>query len=296
MELRTLGYFLTVAREGNITRAAGLLHLTQPTLSRQLKQLEEEVGAPLFQRGGHKLTLTAQGQLLLRRAQEIVSLAQRAKEELRLREGDLAGRVFLGSGELRGSAFLAQMAADFHRAHPGVTFQLYSGNADNIRERIEQGLLDAALVPEPVDLGQYRYLRPPMRERWGALVLEGSPLAAKGALSPEDFLGVPLVVPQREAVLTDLANWFGPVWGQLDRVAGGNLQYNEAILAKALGGCVVTMELETRFSGMAFVPLSPALEVGTLLIWKNTQAFSQAAQAFLRFAESYVLGMEEAPK
>lgn len=291
MELRVLNYFLMVAREGNITRAANLLHLTQPTLSRQLIQLEQELGVTLFRREKHRISLTEEGLLLRRRAEEILLLSERTKEELRSREGELSGTVFLGSGELRSSRFLGTLVGDFHKVHPQVQFSLYSGNADNIKERIEQGLLDIGLVPEPVNLERYDYARTPVRERWGALLSSTSPLAQKESLSPQDLQGMPLVLPQREIVRGDLAHWFGDLWDQVHGVANGNLLYNQAALARALGGGVLTMDLECTYPDLKFIPLSPPIEVGTVLIWKKAQAFSPAAKVFLHHAKTYISGM-----
>ena len=293
MELRVLNYFLMVAREGNITRAANLLHLTQPTLSRQLIQLEQELGVTLFRRDKHRISLTEEGLLLRRRAEEILLLSERTKEELRSQEGKLSGTVFLGSGELRSSRFLGMLVSDFHRIHPRVRFSLYSGNADNIKERIEQGLLDIGLVPEPVNLDRYDYVLTPVRERWGALLSASSPLAQKEALSPQDLRDMPLILPQREIVQGDLAHWFGELWEKVDTVASGNLLYNQAALARALGGCVLTMDLDSAFPDLKFIPLSPAIEVGTVLVWKKVQAFSPAAKAFLRHARSYILSITD---
>lgn len=167
MELRVLNYFLMVAREENITKAASLLHLTQPTLSRQLMQLEEELGVQLFTRSKHRIVLTDDGMLLRRRAEELVSLAEKTKEELQHQQKELSGKVYIGSGELQSSQFLAQLIFAFRQKHPLVQFELYSGHSDNIKERIEQGLLDVGLLQEPVDISKYDFLRTPMKEKWG---------------------------------------------------------------------------------------------------------------------------------
>lgn len=294
MEIRVLKYFLMAAREGNITRAASLLHVTQPTLSRQLMQLEEELGVTLFHRGRHHITLTEEGMLLRRRAEEIVLLSEKTKEDLRRQDGVLGGTVFVGAGELQSSQLLARLMAEFRRLHPLVQFELYSGNADNIKERIERGILDVGLVPEPVELSKYESVRLPVRDRWCALVPENSPLAQLPQITPEDLLGVPLVLPQREILQSMLAQWFGPVWDKLDVAASGNLPYNMAMLVRELGGCLLTLEkLEYRFEGLRFVPISPGLETGTVLAWKRSPAFPPAAGAFLKFSKEYIESMEE---
>lgn len=193
MEFRTLKYFLTVAREENITRAAALLHLTQPTLSRQLMQLEEELGVKLFRRSQHHIVLTEAGMLLRRRAQEIVELAEKTARELRPAE-EITGRISIGSGDLRSMTYLAKLLAAFHRQHPRVQYEIYSGDSDGIKERIEQGLLDMGLLLEPVDTSRYQILRLPVRESWGVLVPEDSPLARREAVTPGDLADSPLIL------------------------------------------------------------------------------------------------------
>ena len=165
MELRTLKYFLVVAREENITKAAALLHVTQPTLSRQMMQLEEELGVQLFTRSSHNIILTEQGMLLKRRAQELVSLAEKTKQEL-AQQQILNGEVAIGSGEYRSSVLLAQILAQFHKQHPQVRYEIFSGNSDDIKERIERGLLDVGFLLEPVDVSKYEFVRIPIREEW----------------------------------------------------------------------------------------------------------------------------------
>ena len=293
MELRVLNYFLMVAREENITKAASLLHLTQPTHSRQLMQLEEELGVQLFTRSKHRIVLTDDGMLLRRRAEELVSLAEKTKEELRHQEKELTGKICIGSGELQSSQFLAQLITAFHEKHPAVEFELYSGHSDNIKERIEQGLLDVGLLQEPVDISKYDFLRTPMKEQWGILVSKDCPLAQQETVTPRDLAGVPLILPQRESVQNELSHWFGSYADQIHSFANGNLQYNMAILARNHLGCVVTIRLDCRFDGLEFVPLSPKLETGTVLVWKKVQVFSPATTAFLEEAKEYLSGMKE---
>ena len=163
MELRVLKYFLTVAREENITRAAALLHLTQPTLSRQLMQLEQELGVQLFHRGKYRIVLTEDGMLLRRRAQELVDLAERTEMEFHREKGALTGEIAIGAGETLNMAFLSRSMAEFRRAHPQVRFSIYSANADDIKDRLEKGLLDLGLLAEPVDIGRYAFCGCPVK-------------------------------------------------------------------------------------------------------------------------------------
>lgn len=284
MEIRVLKYFLMTAREENITKAAALLHLTQPTLSRQLIQLEEELGVTLFHRNRHRIVLTEDGMLLRRRAEEIVSLAEKTKEDFRHRQEHLAGTISIGSGELKSSRFLTRLITDFQKENPLVTFTIYSGNSDNIKERIERGLLDVGLLQEPVDIARYSFVRTPVREQWGILVREDSPLAVRSSVSQEDLAGVPLILPSRENVQNELLNWFGPFAEHLHITATGNLLYNLASLARDNGSCILTLNLDCTYEGLRFVPLSPEMESGTVLAWKKAQTFSPAASAFLEYA------------
>ena len=231
MEIRVLKYFLMVAREENITKAANLLHLTQPTLSRQLMQLEEELGVSLFRRSRHRIILTEDGMLLRRRAEEIVSLADKTKDDFQHRQEQLAGTIAVGSGEMQSSRFLTRLLTAFQRENPLVTFTIYSGNSDNIKERIERGLLDVGLLQEPVDITKYSFIRTPIREQWGVLMSEDSELAAKSSVGPADLAGMPLIMPGRENLQNELLNWFGPYAENLRIIANGNLLYNLASLA-----------------------------------------------------------------
>ena len=292
MEIRVLKYFLLVAREENITKAANLLHLTQPTLSRQLMQLEEELGVQLFRRSKSRIILTEEGMLLRRRAEEIVALADKTRDDLQRRGEQLSGTVAVGSGELQSSRFLTQLLTAFQRENPLVSFSIYSGNSDNIKERIERGLLDIGLLQEPVDIAKYSFVRTPGREQWGVLVREDSELASRKSVSPADLAAVPLILPEREIVQNELLNWFGPYAEGLRVTATGNLLYNLASLVRAGGSSVLTLALDCSYEGLRFLPLSPALESNTVLVWKKAQTFSAAAAALIQFSEKYISRMK----
>ena len=283
MEIRVLKYFLMAAREENITKAATLLHLTQPTLSRQLMQLEEELGVELFRRSKHRIVLTEDGMLLRRRAEEIVALADKTKEDFLHRQDELAGIISIGSGELRSSQFLAHLISGFQKENPLVQFTFYSGNSDNIKERLERGLLDVGLLQEPVDIVKYSFIRTPVREQWGAFVSVDSPLAEKETVSPADLANMPLILPGRENLQNELRNWFGSYGENLQITASGNLLYNLAMLARENGSCVLTLDMACEYPEMRFIPLSPSMDSGTVLVWKKAQAFSPAADAFLAY-------------
>lgn len=297
MELRVLKYFLMAAREENITKAAHLLHVTQPTLSRQLMQLEEELGVKLFERSRHRIILTEDGMLLKRRAQEIITLAEKTEREFVRREGEMVGEVSIGSGELKSSRFLGEAVAAFQKKHPMVQFRIYSGDSDNIKEQIEQGLLDLGLLMEPVDISKYEFIQIPVKEEWGILVHEDSPLARKESVKPENLISCSLLIGQRELVHQQVRNWFGSLSEEMNMVANGNLQYNMAMMVRSQAGVAVTIKLDCQYDHVRFVPLSPPLESNTVLVWKKIQPFSPAVTAFIeffqRFVENYVSDKEE---
>ena len=281
MELRVLKYFLVVAREENITKAAALLHVTQPTLSRQLMQLEEELGVKLFRRGKYHVSLTDDGMLLRRRAQEIVELAEKTEQEFQRKDGELAGDISIGTGESNSMTALSRKIAAFRREHPLVRFHIYSATADEIQERLEKGLLDLGMLSEPVDIGRYEFTRLPKREQWGVWVDREHPLATKECVTSGD-LGVPLLLPRRERVRQELAGWFGDDFEKVEVAATYNLILNAANMIRNGVGAALGFLMGNLSDELKFVPLSPPLETGSVLVWKKDQAFSSAAAEFLR--------------
>ena len=283
MELRVLRYFLAVAREENITKAAALLHVTQPTLSRQLMQLEEELGVRLFRRSQYRIVLTEDGMLLRRRAQEIVELADKAERELQHHDTELTGEVAIGCGESVAMTFLSELIRAFRALHPQVQFRIYSAIADDVKERIEKGLLDMGLLTEPVDIGRYAFLRTPQKDRWGVLLPKDHPLAQQPAVTPDDLLGIPLLLSGRETIRSELASWFGDAYEKIEIAATFNLVLNAANMVKNGVGAALCFDLGNLSDEVSFVPLSPTLETGTVLAWKKDQTDSPAAEQFLRF-------------
>lgn len=293
MELRVLYYFLMTAREENITRAAQLLNVTQPTLSRQLMQLEEELGVQLFTRGSHSVTLTDDGMLLKRRAQELVSLAEKTKLELTHAEENIAGEISIGAGELLSVGTLAGMISSFREEYPLVRFELFSGSADSIKERMERGSLDLGLLLEPVDISKYEFVRFPQKEQWGVLVRRDSPLAEKSSVGPADLAGLPLMATNRELVRRELLNWFGEYADEMNFIVTFNLQYNAAVMAQKGLGAVLCLRLESCYTDLVFVPLAPKLAHGSVLAWKKQQTFSRATSLFAAYAKKYIFAMAD---
>lgn len=286
MELRVLNYFLMVSQEENITKAAQLLHVTQPTLSRQLMQLEDELGVKLFERSNHSIVLTSDGLLLKRRAQEIVSLAEKTKRELTT-EKELSGEIEIGSGEFKSFSLLADVIAAFSEKHPGVRFHLNSGNADTIKERLENGGLDIGLLADPVDISRYEITRLPQKETWGIIAHNDFAIAKRPFVTPKDLIGLPLILPHRRMVREEIQNWFGDLYGDVNVFATYDLLYNAAIMAQKKMGIILTIELESRFDEVKFVPFAPKMEFGSVLVWKKNQIQSTAMEAFIDFSKKY---------
>ena len=280
MELRVLKYFLAVAREENITKAAALLHLTQPTLSRQLMQLEEELGVQLFRRSRYHIELTEDGMLLRRRAQELVDLAEKTTREFTMRETELMGEIAIGAGETRSMSFLSRAMVSFRERYPKVTFRIFSATADDVKERLDTGLLDMGLLTEPVDVGRYAFCRMKERDRWGVLVRLDSPLAGLDSVTPDDLEQVPLIISGRERVQRELANWFGDRWERLQIAASFNLILNAANMVRYGVGTALSFDLNFSFDDLRFIPLSPSMDTGTVLVWKKDQVLTPAVEAF----------------
>lgn len=285
MELRVLRYFLAVAEEGNITWAAQLLRISQPTLSRQLKQLEEELGVTLFERGSHTITLTEEGRLLRERAQTIVSLADKTEFELKQSDSELSGEIAVGCGEVRGMTLLSQRMAAFRERHPNVRFRVTSTTSDIIQEQIEQGLMDFGLLIDPADVSQYEFLHTGTTERWVTMVPESHPLAERESLTPQNLKDAPLLFPVRTPVHNLLLNWFGQYADQARaNIAGYCSLTNNAVVMVTNGlGLFLGLDLGMCYPGVRAVPLSPALQTGSAIVWKKQASTSPAAAEFARF-------------
>lgn len=293
MELRVLQYFLTVAREENITKAASLLHITQPTLSRQLMQMEEELGVKLFRRGKHNILLTEEGMLLRRRAQEIVDLAEKTAKELKREEESVSGEISIGCGEAKNMKPLAEMMASFQQKYPEVSFNIYTAIADDVKERLENGTLDMGLLLEPVEVSRYQYVRMPLREKWQVLMRRDSQLAVKEQITPADLAGVPLIMAKRQSVRNELENWFGHDREKLRIVSTCNLShYNQAAMVESGIGVALVMEFSCNQETLCLRPFDPELESGCVLVWKKNLMLSPVVQRFVEYVRECLAGME----
>ena len=290
MELRTLQYFLTVAREENITRASEVLHITQPTLSRQMKQLEQELGTELFVRG-RNFALTEAGMLLRRRAEEILSLVNKTEKELLQQDALLEGTISIGCGELNSVNLLAQIIKDFKALYPKVKFNLHTGNSDRLKEQLEQGLIDIALLLEPVSIEKYDFLRLPVKERWGVIMPAGCALAAKKSITARDLTGLPLITGRRATINNELNNWIGRELRNLNIVFTTDLAANAILMVT--NGLAYQLTLENPVPALdgtrvTFRPLEPELSFGTLLAWKRYAPGSPAAEKFISHAKCFL--------
>lgn len=291
MELRILKYFLMVAREENITRAAQRLNVTQPTLSRQLMQMEEELGVRLFQRGKHSISLTEDGILLKQRAQEIIHIENKIREDLSHKGDSLTGTVTIGSGETRSMNDVSDLIQSFREENPKVTFEIYSGIADDVKDKIEDGTVDIGLLTEPVDISKYEFIRIPQKEQWGVIMRDDCPLANKEYICPEDLLGQPMITAKRESVRNELANWLGDYYDNIEFAASCDLIYNTEALVKGGVGIALCLKSDSHHSNICFRPLLPALETGAVLVWRKNRAVSPAVKKFIRHFKSCLKGI-----
>ena len=291
MELRVLNYFLAIAREENFTKAAQQLHVTQPTLSRQIADLEQELGVKLFIRSNHNIVLTEDGMILKHRAQEILSLADKTKRDFLQKDEALSGTISIGSGEFRSTEYLAKIIASFRQKFPLVKYEIYSGNAENIRDYIERGFLDLGLMSEPIDMRKYNFINMPIKEQWGVFVPKDLPLAQKDCVTPEDLKGMAIVAATGDFNQSRIGKWFGEYLDQVEIFATANLPYNQAILAQENMGVMLSIKLNWNYENLHFIPLSPILETSTALGWKKEQIFSATTSAFIDFASKYLKGI-----
>lgn len=283
MELRVLEYFLAVVKEQSISAAAQSLHLTQPTLSRQLKELEEELGKQLMIRGSRKIALTEEGVLLSRRAEEILDLVGRTEKELMRPDRAVSGDVFIGTGETDGVRQIIKTAKRIQESYPEVYIHIVSGDAADVCERLDKGLLDFGVLLGKADRTKYRCVRLPMKDVWGVLMRRGSPLAQKAFVTPQDLWDKPLILSRQTGNRNELYRWLGKEPEQLRTVATYNLIYNASLMVDEGMGYAFALDrlVNTTGSGLCFRLLKPRLELGMYLVWKKDRLFSKAAKLLL---------------
>lgn len=288
MEIRVLQYFLTIVREESFTKAAEVLHLTQPTLSRQIKELEASLGKPLLIRGKRKVSLTEYGMLLRQRAEEIVKLAEKAEMELMASDISLTGDIYIGSGETEGIRFIIQAIKKMQEVHPKVKFHLYSGNADDVTDRLEKGLLDFGLLIHSPNMEQYHNIKIPTHDTWGVLMKKDDPLASHQAIAFSDIRDQPLILSRQNMYTNEIASWLGGDIDQLNIVGTYNLLYNASLMVEAGIGyalCLDKIINTTGNSNLVFVPLTPQTTVALSFVWKKFRTLSKSANAFLEMIQ-----------
>lgn len=287
MELRTLRYFLAVAREENMTEAANVLHVTQPTLSRQIADLERELGVELFERTNRSCALTGDGMRLRQRAEEILALVDQTESEMGDQGLGIAGNIRIGAGETQAMSYVLDTFAALRRDYPAVTIELYTGNADATEERLERGLLDFALLLEPVNLEKYEWVRIPQTDRAGVTVASDGPWGKLDLLTPVDLAKMPLLLSSRTSnKAIDLVAWSDGTLDleALDVVGHFDLIGNASHLIRSGTACAMGIDhlLQVDASSqMRFVPLDPPIEIASYLVWKKYRLRSRACDEFL---------------
>lgn len=285
MEIRVLRYFLAVAQEGSVTRAARALHLTQPTLSRQIRELEEELGQTLFSRGGRELSLTREGLLLRQRAEEIVGLAEITEKEFRsLGEKTVSGDLSLCCGESKALSFVTDALKVLQDEHPLIIPHFFSGNGEIVMDRLDKGLLDFAVLMGAENTERYSSLPLPNHDTWGLLMDKDDPMAQKKAITAEDLLDIPLILSSQSLSRDELSGWLGFPMSRLHIAATYTLLFNGSLMVRSGLGyalCFDHIAPSGKDSPFAFRPLSPLLTSPLSLVWKKHQILSAPAEAFL---------------
>ncbi|MEI0560609.1 LysR family transcriptional regulator [Brachyspira pilosicoli] len=288
MEIRVLKYFLTTIREGNITKAAKYLNLTQPNLSRQINMLERDIGHKLFERKHNNIILTPEGILLKKRAEEIINMVDKTRAEFNFTDKVIAGDIFIGAGETWAMSLVASVMKDVQSDYPHIRYNIYSGNFQDITEKLDKGLLDFGLLIDPADLSKYDYLKIPLKDTWGLAMRKDSPLSNKKNITKKDLLNIPLII-SRQVIETeiednDFSRWFSDTFDNLNITATYNLIYNALIMVSEGMGYALCLDklIDNMYhKNICFIPLKPKLESSINIVWKKNQEFSRASKIFL---------------
>lgn len=288
MEIKNLEFFLAVAKKENISAAAKYLHISQPSVSRQLMDLEKELGVTLFIRGNRKITLTEDGILLKKRAEEIVELIDKTKDEFKSPRSTITGNIYIGAGETYVMHLLAKIIKEIQEEYSNIKFHIFSGNADDVKERLDKGLLDFGFLIEPADITKYKAIELPAKDTWGLLMRKDSKLASKEVITPKDLWNVPLISSRQALVTNQFSKWLKKDFNKLNVVATYNLLYNASLLVEEGVGYALTLDKLinlTPNSNLCFKKLEPTLEAKLDIVWKKTQVFSKASALFLERLE-----------
>ncbi len=284
MEIKTLRYFLEIAREENMSRAAERLHLSQSTLSKQLKGLEEELGKKLFLRHSFSIELTDEGKLLRKRAEDLLAMADKITAEFSAMDDIVGGNIYFGCAESYQIRYLAKVIQRFKQQYPDFHYHITSGDTEQVTEKLDKGILDFAVIVEEPDYERYHVLKMPESDRWGVVMPASCSLSQKQVIRFEDLLGLPLFCSE-QGWRNDLPRWCGNRLEELKLEGSFRLSYNGSLFVKEGLGYLLTFEHlinTSRDSGLVFRPLAPALETNMYIIWKKRQAFTPIANCFLQ--------------
>lgn len=291
MEIRVLQYFLAIAREETIVGAAEALHITQPTLSRQMKDLEDELGKKLFIRSNKKITLTDEGMLLRQRAEEIVSLVHKTELEITSLDSLISGNIYIGSGESRSLKVIIKTMKKMQSRYTNVKFNLYSGNADDVIDKLDNGLIDFALITEHPKLSEYNHLRLPLSHQWVVMMKKDDSLSCKESITFEDIKDQPLIVSKEFQRLTDLTQWFHNDLDSLNIISSYTLLYNASLMVEEGLGYAICFDKLINTTGnplLTYRPLTPSVNVENYFIWKKYQVLTKASQCFLDLVQETI--------
>lgn len=282
MELRVLRYFLAVVDEKNISRAAQQLHVSQPTVSRQIKELEEELGITLFERGSRTIELTNSGEYFAAQARQILSLTDKTLANIHENQ-DISGSVWIGSAEAKNFLTIAQAVRELQTIYPRIQVNVTSANADDVRTKVKNGVYDFGVIMEPADKSDFDFMHLPGESRWGLLVPNTSPLAQRDHLELSDLLGQQLIISQQKGMTNVLNDWFGESNQDIHVVATYNLLYNASLLVSAGVGYALCIDgiINTNQSELTFIPLVPTLTTGSSIVWLKGHRLSLAAKTLL---------------
>ena len=287
MEIRTLKYFLVAAREGSITKAANSLGLTQPNLSRQINFLERDIGKKLFNRKNYKIELTDEGALFKKRAEEIIDMVEKTRDEFKSSDKIIAGNIRIGGGETHAIELITKIMRNIQKDYPNIQYHIYSGNSDDVSEKLDKGLLDFGIFIEPAGILKYDYIKIPAKDTWGVLMRKDSKLAKKRFITKNDLINLPIICSRQpiynRASENKFLEWFQSDFDKLNIVATYNLIYNASIMVKSGIGYAVCLDklINTHGSSLCFVPLKPKLEAELNIVWKKGHIFSPASRIFL---------------
>lgn len=292
MDRRVLEYFLAVVEEGSITKAAEVLHVTQPNVSRQIKELEEDLGKKLIIRGKRGISLTEEGVFFKKRAEEIVALMERTEVDLSLFDENIQGDVYFGAPETNTIRNITYQIQELRKKHPGIIYHLYSGSTVEVMDQLDKGLLNFAILVDQVDPQEYNVIRLTKNDVWGVLMHKDSPLAELDYIEPKDIRDKPIIASQQMLDAKDISDWLGEEFRNLNIILTFNLITSPAMMIEEGMGYTFTFDKLVNTTGdsdLAFRPLKPKFETGLYLVWKKDQIFTKAAEAFLNQLKNNML-------